>query len=57
MDEDVPPNPNPNRATEDYVPGCYALRVKGTLKQEHINTLEDNGCRYRSLDEENASAL
>ena len=34
-----------------FVPGCYALRVRGTLPSEHIVTLEDNGIRYRSLDE------
>ena len=37
-----------------FVPGCYALRVKGLLPSEHIVTLEDNGIRYRSLDEEAA---
>ena len=37
------------------VPGCYALRVKGTLPSEHIVTLEDNGITYRSLDEEAAA--
>ena len=37
----------------NYVPGCYALRVKGTLPSQHRVTLEDNGIRYRPLDEEN----
>ncbi len=37
---------------QTYVPGCYALRVRGTLKAEHVVTLEDNGIRYRPLDEE-----
>ena len=37
-----------------YVPGCYALRVVGTLPSQHVVTLEDNGIRYRPLDEENA---
>ena len=36
----------------NFVPGCYALRVKGTLASEHIVTLEDNGIRYRPLDED-----
>ena len=36
----------------NFVPGCYALRVRGTLASEHIVTLEDNGIRYRSLDED-----
>ena len=36
----------------NHVPGCYALRVKGALPSEHIVTLEDNGIRYRSLDED-----
>jgi len=35
-----------------YVPGCYALRVTGTLPSQHVVTLEDNGIRYRPLDEE-----
>ena len=39
-----------------FVPGCYALRVRGTLASEHIVTLEDNGIRYRSLDEDETSA-
>ena len=34
-----------------FVPGCYALRVKGKLSSEHIAVLEDNGIRYRPLDE------
>ena len=38
----------------NFVPGCYALRVRGTLASEHIVTLEDNGIRYRPLDEEGA---
>ena len=37
---------------QNFVPGCYALRVRGTLKAEHVVTLEDNGIRYRSLDED-----
>ena len=37
---------------QDFVPGCYALRVRGTLKAEHVVTLEDNGIRYKSLDED-----
>jgi transcription elongation factor SPT4 len=40
----------------NYVPGCYALRVRGTLKAEHIVTLEDAGIRYNPLDEEQAPA-
>jgi transcription elongation factor SPT4 len=36
----------------NYVPGCYALRVKGSLPSQHRVTLEDNGIRYRPLDEE-----
>ena len=35
----------------NYVPGCYALRVKGDLPPNHIATLEDNGIRYRPLDD------
>jgi hypothetical protein len=35
-----------------FVPGCYALRVKGVLNNQHITTLQDNGIRYRPLDEE-----
>ena len=37
---------------QTFVPGCYALRVKGTLPSEHAVTLEDNGIRYRPLDED-----
>ena len=39
----------------NYVPGCYALRVKGTLRSEHIVTLEENGIRYRPLEEDDVS--
>lgn len=35
-----------------FTPGCYALRVKGTLPTAHKVTLEDNGIRYRSLDDD-----
>lgn len=45
--------PPPRRAAT-FVPGCYALRVKGTLHAQHITVLEDNGIRYRSLDDEAA---
>jgi transcription elongation factor SPT4 len=31
--------------------GCYALRVHGELNEEHIQTLEENGVRYRPLSE------
>ena len=37
-----------------FVPGCYAQRVRGTLAPQHITTLEDNGIRYRPLDEAEA---
>ena len=37
---------------QDFVPGCYALRVRGTLPTEHIVTLEDNGIRYKSLEDD-----
>ena len=37
-------------ASPNFVPGCYALRVRGLLPNEHVVTLEDNGIRYRSLD-------
>ena len=37
-----------------FVPGCYALRVRGTLPSEHIVTLEDNNIPYRSLDDADA---
>lgn len=40
----------------NFVPGCYALRVKGTLPSEHIVTLEDNNIRYRSLDDDGNQA-
>ena len=33
-----------------FVPGCYALRVRGVLPNNHVVTLEDNGIRYRQLD-------
>ena len=36
----------------NFVPGCYALRVRGTLPTEHQVTLEDNGIPYRTLDDE-----
>ena len=36
----------------NFVPGCYALRVRGTLPSEHQVTLEDNGIPYRTLDDE-----
>ena len=36
----------------NFVPGCYALRVKGTLPAAHQVTLEDAGIRYRSLDDD-----
>ena len=36
----------------NFVPGCYALRVKGTLSNEHVITLEENNIIYRSLDED-----
>lgn len=35
----------------NYVPGCYALSVKGDLPPNHIATLEDNAIRYRPLDD------
>uniref|UniRef100_A0A7S2D8A4 Spt4/RpoE2 zinc finger domain-containing protein n=1 Tax=Haptolina brevifila TaxID=156173 RepID=A0A7S2D8A4_9EUKA len=35
-----------------FVPGCYALRVKGTLSNQHVITLENNGIPYRSLDDD-----
>ena len=35
-----------------FVPGCYALRVKGELPTQHRVTLEDNGITYRSLDDD-----
>ncbi len=37
-------------ASPNFVPGCYALRVRGLLPNEHVVTLEDNGIRYRALD-------
>lgn len=40
-----------------FVPGCYALRVRGTLPEQHRITLEENGARYRSLDDDPASTL
>ena len=46
----------PSRSlSANFVPGCYALRVKGTLRSEHIVTLEENGIRYRPLDDDDAS--
>ena len=42
--------PRPHAA--NFVPGCYALRVKGTLSNQHVVTLENNGIRYRPLDDE-----
>lgn len=36
----------------NFVPGCYALRVKGVLPSQYMTVLEDNGIRYRSLDED-----
>ena len=39
------------RLAANFVPGCYALRVKGTLPTQYQVILEDNGIRYRSLDE------
>ena len=36
---------------QKFVPGCYALQVKGTLPAEQQVALEDAGIRYRSLDE------
>lgn len=44
----------PPRVAATFVPGCYALRVKGTLHAQHITVLEDNGIRYRSLDDQAA---
>jgi len=38
------------QAIGNFVPGCYALRVRGMLPNEHVLTLEDNGIRYRALD-------
>ena len=35
-----------------WTPGCYALRVKGTLSNQHVVTLESNGIPYRSLDDQ-----
>ena len=35
-----------------FVPGCYALRVKGELPTQHKVTLEDNNIAYRSLDDD-----
>lgn len=40
-----------------FVPGCYALRVRGMLPEQHRMTLEENGARYRSLDDDPATAL
>lgn len=37
--------------TASWTPGCYALRVKGTLSNQHVVTLESNGITYRSLDD------
>jgi transcription elongation factor SPT4 len=37
-----------------FVPGCYALRVRGTLPNQHLATIEDAGIRYKSLDDENS---
>ena len=37
---------------QNFVPGCYALRVKGTLSNQHIVTLQNNGIPYRPLDDE-----
>ena len=42
---------------QNFVPGCYALRVRGTLPSEHIVTLEDNNIVYRSLDEDGAGPV
>jgi transcription elongation factor SPT4 len=38
------------QAIGNFVPGCYALRVRGELPSQYQFTLEDNGIRYRSLD-------
>mmetsp|Transcript_38756 Transcript_38756/g.85155 ORF Transcript_38756/g.85155 Transcript_38756/m.85155 type:complete len:119 (+) Transcript_38756:128-484(+) len=35
-----------------YVPGCYALRVRGELPSQHVVTLQDHGIPYRSLDDD-----
>lgn len=40
-----------------FVPGCYALRVRGTLPEQHRYTLEEKGVRYRSLDDDPGSIL
>jgi hypothetical protein len=40
-----------------FVPGCYALRVRGTLPEQHRITLEENGARYRSLDDDSTANL
>ena len=37
-----------------FVPGCYALRVRGTLPEQHRQTLEENGARYHNLDDTSA---
>jgi len=34
----------------DYVPGMYAVKVVGTLPQEIIDSLEDNGIKYVARD-------
>ena len=44
------PTPTPHPSA-NYVPGCYAMRVRGVLPNQHVIQLEDHGITYRSLDE------
>lgn len=54
------PHLRPTRASPvptlaaNFVPGCYALRVKGVLPNQHQITIEDAGIRYKSLEDDNS---
>ena len=37
---------------QNFVPGCYALRVRGTLPSQWATLLEDEGFKYEPLDED-----
>ena len=40
------------QGVQNFVPGCYALRVRGTLPSQWATLLEDEGFKYEQLDED-----
>ena len=40
------------QGVQNFVPGCYALRVRGTLPSQWATLLEDEGFKYEPLDED-----